>query len=253
MTLSLQGLTKAYGGLRVVDDVRFEVPSGALVGVIGPNGAGKSTLFSLVTGFLAADAGDVAFEGRTLGRASPMERARAGMVRTFQVPREFSHLTVRENLMAASPGQAGEKLLSTFFRPGLVKAQEARNAEKAEETIAFLRLHKVADLPAGRLSGGQKKLVELGRALMTGARMILLDEPFAGVNPVLIEELSVRIRELNGRGIGFLIIEHDLPALNRLVSTLHVMDRGRLIASGTPDEVLADPKVRDAYLGGAAA
>lgn len=253
MTLSLQGLTKAYGGLRVVDDVRFEVPSGALVGVIGPNGAGKSTLFSLVTGFLAADAGDVAFEGRTLGRASPMERARAGMVRTFQVPREFSHLTVRENLMAASPGQAGEKLLSTFFRPGLVKAQEARNAEKAEETIAFLRLQKVADLPAGRLSGGQKKLVELGRALMTGARMILLDEPFAGVNPVLIEELSVRIRELNGRGIGFLIIEHDLPALNRLVSTLHVMDRGRLIASGTPDEVLADPKVRDAYLGGAAA
>ncbi|QTL04098.1 ABC transporter ATP-binding protein [Aquabacter sp. L1I39] len=253
MTLSIQGLTKAYGGLRVVDDVRFEVPTGALVGVIGPNGAGKSTLFSLVTGFLAADAGDVAFEGRALGRASPMERARAGMVRTFQVPREFSHLTVRENLMAASPGQAGEGLLSAFFRPGLVKAQEVRNAEKAEETIAFLRLQKVADLPAGRLSGGQKKLVELGRALMTGARMILLDEPFAGVNPVLIEELSVRIRELNGRGIGFLIIEHDLPALNRLVSTLHVMDRGRLIASGTPGEVLADPKVRDAYLGGAAA
>ncbi|MDE1570682.1 ABC transporter ATP-binding protein [Aquabacter sp. P-9] len=253
MTLSIQGLTKAYGGLRVVDDVRFEVPAGALVGVIGPNGAGKSTLFSLVTGFLAADAGEVAFEGRSLGRASPMERARAGMVRTFQVPREFSHLTVRENLMAASPGQAGEGLLSAFFRPGLVKAQEAHIAEKAEETIAFLRLQKVADLPAGRLSGGQKKLVELGRALMTGARMILLDEPFAGVNPVLIEELSVRIRELNERGIGFLIIEHDLPALNRLVSTLHVMDRGRLIASGTPSEVLADPKVRDAYLGGAAA
>lgn len=253
MTLSIQGLTKAYGGLRVVDDVRFEVPSGALVGVIGPNGAGKSTLFSLVTGFLAADAGDVAFEGRALGRANPMERARAGMVRTFQVPREFFHLTVRENLMAASPGQAGEGLLSAFFRPGLVKAQEASIAEKAEETIAFLRLQKVADLPAGRLSGGQKKLVELGRALMTGARMILLDEPFAGVNPVLIEELSVRIRELNERGIGFLIIEHDLPALNRLVSTLHVMDRGRLIASGTPGEVLADPKVRDAYLGGAAA
>lgn len=253
MTLSIQGLTKAYGGLRVVDDVRFEVPAGALVGVIGPNGAGKSTLFSLVTGFLAADAGEVAFEGRSLGRASPMERARAGMVRTFQVPREFSHLTVRENLMSASPGQAGEGLLSAFFRPGLVRAQEAHITEKAEETIAFLRLQKVADLPAGRLSGGQKKLVELGRALMTGARMILLDEPFAGVNPVLIEELSVRIRELNERGIGFLIIEHDLPALNRLVSTLHVMDRGRLIASGTPSEVLADPKVRDAYLGGAAA
>ncbi|OYW52100.1 MAG: ABC transporter ATP-binding protein [Rhizobiales bacterium 17-65-6] len=253
MTLSIQGLTKAYGGLRVVDDVRFDVPAGALVGVIGPNGAGKSTLFSLVTGFLGADAGDVSFEGRPLGRATPMERARAGMVRTFQVPREFAHLTVRENLMAASPGQAGERLIATFFRPGLVKAQEAEIAAKVEETIAFLRLQKVADVPAGRLSGGQKKLVELGRALMTGARMILLDEPFAGVNPVLVEELSVRIRELHARGIGFLIIEHDLPALNRLVSTLHVMDRGRLIASGTPAEVLADPRVRDAYLGGAAA
>ncbi|TDT93455.1 amino acid/amide ABC transporter ATP-binding protein 1 (HAAT family) [Azorhizobium sp. AG788] len=253
MTLSIQGLTKAYGGLRVVDEVRFEVPSGALVGVIGPNGAGKSTLFSLITGFLAADGGNVAFEGRALGRASPMERARAGMVRTFQVPREFSHLTVRENLMAAYPKQSGERLIDTFFRPGRVKAEEAAIAREVEETIAFLRLQKVADVPAGRLSGGQKKLVELGRALMTGARMILLDEPFAGVNPVLIEELSVRIRELNARGIGFLIIEHDLPALNKLVSTLHVMDRGQLIASGTPAEVLANPRVRDAYLGGAAA
>ncbi|MGU3493079.1 ABC transporter ATP-binding protein [Xanthobacteraceae bacterium A53D] len=253
MSLAIQGLTKAYGGLHVVNDVRFEVPQGALVGVIGPNGAGKSTLFSLITGFLAADAGDVAFEGRSLGRASPMERARSGMVRTFQVPREFSHLTVRENLMAAAPGQAGERLLDAFFRPGTVKAQEKEIAAKVEETIAFLRLAKVADVPAGRLSGGQKKLVELGRALMTGARMILLDEPFAGVNPVLIEELSVRIRELNERGIGFLIIEHDLPALNKLVSTLHVMDRGELIASGTPAEVLNNPRVRDAYLGGAAA
>lgn len=253
MTLAIQGLTKAYGGLHVVSDVRFEVPQGALVGVIGPNGAGKSTLFSLITGFLAADAGDVAFEGRSLGRASPMERARAGMVRTFQVPREFSHLTVRENLMAAAPGQAGERLIDAFFRFGKVQAQETEIAAKVEETIAFLRLAKVADVPAGRLSGGQKKLVELGRALMTGARMILLDEPFAGVNPVLIEELSVRIRELNARGIGFLIIEHDLPALNKLVSTLHVMDRGALIASGTPAEVLANPRVRDAYLGGAAA
>ncbi|WP_029003795.1 ABC transporter ATP-binding protein [Azorhizobium doebereinerae] len=253
MTLAIQGLTKAYGGLHVVNDVRFEVPSGALVGVIGPNGAGKSTLFSLITGFLAADAGDVSFEGRSLGRASPMERARAGMVRTFQVPREFSHLTVRENLLAAAPGQSGERLIDTFFRPGRVKAEEAAIAREAAETIDFLRLAKVADVPAGRLSGGQKKLVELGRALMTGARMILLDEPFAGVNPVLIEELSVRIRELNGRGIGFLIIEHDLAALNKLVSTLHVMDRGVLIASGAPAEVLGNPRVRDAYLGGAAA
>jgi branched-chain amino acid transport system ATP-binding protein len=175
------------------------------------------------------------------------------MVRTFQVPREFTHLTVRENLMAAAPGQSGERLVHALFRPGRVRAEEARIAEEAAATVAFLRLDRVADSPAGRLSGGQKKLLELGRALMTGARLILLDEPFAGVNPVLIGELSDRIRELNGRGVGFFIIEHDLGALTRLVSELHVMDRGRLIASGTPGEVLADAQVRDAYLGGAAA
>jgi len=253
MSLVLTGLTKTYGGLHVVDTVGFSVADGAMVGLIGPNGAGKSTLFSLVTGFLAADAGEVSYAGRAFGTASPMQRARAGMVRSFQVPREFTHLTVRDNLIAAAPDQIGEGLIGAFFRPAAVRAQEAALIARADETIAFLRLGKVADVPAGKLSGGQKKLVELGRALMTGARMILLDEPFAGVNPVLIAELSDRIRDLNARGLGFLIIEHDLGALTRLVNTLHVMDRGRLIASGTPDAVLADPQVRDAYLGGAAA
>lgn len=253
MTLVLSGLTKAYGGLRVVDNVSLSVPSDGLVGVIGPNGAGKSTLFSLATGFLAADSGTVSFDGRDLTAVAATGRARAGMVRTFQVPREFTHLTVRENLMAAAPGQAGEGLLAVFFRPGAIAAEERAIAARADETLAFLRLDAVAGTPAGRLSGGQKKLLELGRALMTGARLILLDEPFAGVNPVLIEELSARIRDLADRGVGFLIIEHDLRALTRLVSTLHVMDRGRLIASGAPAAVLAEPAVRDAYLGGAAA
>lgn len=256
MTLSIRGLTKSYGGLTVVDGASIEVPSAGLTGIIGPNGAGKSTLFSLITGFLAADSGRVAFQERDLSRASPMARAAAGMVRTFQVPKEFTHLTVRENLMAAAPRQSGERLLDLFVRPARVRADEARAAAEAERLIAFLRLSKVADIPSGRLSGGQKKLLELGRALMTGARLILLDEPFAGVNPVLIEELSERIREINQGGAqggaGFLIIEHDLGALTRLVSSLHVMDRGRVIASGAPDAVLAEPAVRDAYLGGAA-
>jgi branched-chain amino acid transport system ATP-binding protein len=249
MTLKLENLSKAYGGQVVVDRVGFEVAPGAMVGVIGPNGAGKSTLFSLITGFIEGE-GSVSLGGRVLDRAAPFERARAGMVRTFQVPREFTHLTVRENLMAAGPLQAGEGLLSVFLRPGRVQAEEKALAAKVEEAIAFLRLGPVADRPAGMLSGGQKKLLELGRALMTGAKLILLDEPFAGVNPVLIEELSVRIRELNQRGIGFLIIEHDLGALSRLVPLLHVMDRGRIIASGAPEVVLADPGVREAYLGG---
>lgn len=251
MRLSIEGLTKAYGGLKVVDGVSLSVPEGDVVGVIGPNGAGKSTLFSLVTGFLDADGGRVRLGDTDCSALSSVRRAKAGMVRTFQVPREFSHLTVRENLLAAGPGQSGERLVDVFFRPGRVRDEERRLEQKVDGLLAFLKLDRVAQVPSGKLSGGQKKLLELGRALMTGARLILLDEPFAGVNPVLIEELSERIRELNRDGVGFLVIEHDLGALTRLASTLHVMDRGRLIASGLPSEVLALERVRDAYLGGA--
>ena len=250
MILNINDVSKAYGGLVVVDKVSIRLDDGEMIGVIGPNGAGKSTLFSLVTGFVEANDGDVVLDGRSIGLQSAAERARHGMVRTFQVPREFANMTVRENLMAAAPRQCGENLINAFFRPRLVAAQEKQVGACVDETIAFLKLERVADSLAGQLSGGQKKLLELGRALMTGARVILLDEPFAGVNPVLIEELSSKIRELNARGVGFLIIEHDLGALSRLVSKLYVMDRGRLIASGTPQEVLADPLVREAYIGG---
>jgi branched-chain amino acid transport system ATP-binding protein len=251
MTLSLSSVAKSFGGFKAVDDISLEVPIGGLVGIIGPNGAGKSTLFSLITGFLAPDAGTVSLRGEDITRLATHERARRGMVRTFQVPREFSHLTVRENLMVAAPGQSGETLRGLFLRPATVRAEEAAIAARVADTIALLRLEPVADMPAARLSGGQKKLLELGRALMTNPSLILLDEPFAGVNPVLIEALSELIRRLNARGTGFLIIEHDLPALTRLVTTLHVMDRGRLLASGAPAEVLAAPEVREAYLGGA--
>ncbi|MER8549885.1 ABC transporter ATP-binding protein [Mesorhizobium sp. M1169] len=250
MNLAIEGLTKVYGALRVVDNVSFTVPTGDIVGVIGPNGAGKSTLFSLVTGFLDAAEGQVRLNEKPIGHLSAVERARSGMVRTFQVPREFSHLTVRQNLMAAAPKQSGESLVDLFFRPGRIRGEEDTISREVDAMLDFLRLSQVAHTLAVRLSGGQKKLVELGRALMTGARLILLDEPFAGVNPVLIEEIAERIRELNAKGIGFLIIEHDLGALTRLVSTLHVMDRGRLIASGVPAGVLADKQVREAYLGG---
>jgi branched-chain amino acid transport system ATP-binding protein len=252
MSLVLANLTKAYGGQRVVDQVSLTIPENGMTGIIGPNGAGKSTLFSLVTGFIDADSGSVRLGDHVLDRLPAHARAQAGMVRTFQVPREYSHLSVRENLAAAAPGQTGETLAGLFFRPALVRAEEKQLAERVAATLAFLRLDKVADQAAAGLSGGQKKLLELGRALMTGARLILLDEPFAGVNPVLIEQLSERIRELHARGTGFLIIEHDLGALSRLVSTMHVMDRGAVIASGTPAEVLASPAVREAYLGGKA-
>jgi branched-chain amino acid transport system ATP-binding protein len=157
---------------------------------------------------------------------------------------------VRENLMAAAPGQTGESLIGLFTRPGDVRREEAKIAETVEATLTFLRLSEVADRPSGLLSGGQKKLLELGRALMVSPRLILLDEPFAGVNPVLIEAIVKRVRELNARGIGFIIIEHDLGALTRLVPQLAVMDRGRIIAQGEPTAVLEDATVREAYLGG---
>ena len=253
MSLIVRDIAKSWGGFRALDGVSFEMESTGLLGIIGPNGAGKSTLFSVVSGFIAADAGNGSLDGVALDRLGPAARARAGMIRTFQVPREFHHLTVRENLMAAAPGQSGEGLVGLFLRPGRVRAEEAAIRAEADATIDFLRLTRVADTPAGRLSGGQKKLVELGRALMAKPRLILLDEPFAGVNPVLIEEIMDRIRDLNARGIGFLVIEHDLGALSRLVPRFVVMDRGRVLAAGAPDDVLADPAVREAYLGGAVA
>ena len=251
MSLQVTNISKAFGGFKALSGVSLEVPTGALVGLIGPNGAGKSTLFSVVSGFMPPDEGAIGFDGRSLNGLNPAGRARTGLVRTFQVPREFAHLTVRENMMAAAPGQTGESLVGLFFRPGKVREEEERLAEEVSEVIRFLRLDRVADEPAGKLSGGQKKLVELGRALLVKPRLILLDEPFAGVNPVLIGEIMERIRELNGRGIGFLVIEHDLEALTRLAPQLYVMDQGRILTVGAPEAVLADARVREAYLGGA--
>jgi branched-chain amino acid transport system ATP-binding protein len=235
-----------------VDDVSFEADAAGITGLIGPNGAGKSTLFAVVTGFLSADAGTIAFGGAEIQDLTPQARARLGLARTFQVPRPFTHLTVRENLMAAAPGQPGERVLTLMLRPGAVRRREREVRAQADALLDFLGLAHVAGNRAGVLSGGQQKLLELGRALMTEPRYVLLDEPYAGVNPVLIEELSGRIRTLAERGTGFLIVEHNLPALSRLAGRLLVMDRGRLIASGTPQEVLADRTVQDAYIGGAA-
>jgi branched-chain amino acid transport system ATP-binding protein len=189
--------------------------------------------------------------GRTLDGTGPVERARAGMVRTFQVPREFRHMTVRENLCAAAPDQPGEHLINLVLRRARVRAREREVREQAEQVLTFLKLGHVADVPSGRLSGGQKKLLELGRVMMLRPRIVLLDEPFAGVNAVLIAEIMDRIRELHARGVGFLIIEHDLDALANLVDDMHVLDHGSLLASGPPQMVLADPRVREAYLGGA--
>lgn len=251
MSLEIDAIAVAFGGFQALSGVSLAVPTGGLVGLIGPNGAGKSTLFSVISGFLAPGSGHVTLDGRRIDRLGAPARARAGMVRTFQVPREFGDLSVRQNLMAAAPHQRGESLLGLFLHPRQVAREEAEIAARADALIHTLRLAPVAELAARALSGGQKKLLELGRALMLRPRLVLLDEPFAGVNPVLIGQIMERITELHATGIGFLIIEHDLDALSRLVPVLAVMDRGRIIAHGAPAAVLDDAAVRDAYLGGA--
>jgi branched-chain amino acid transport system ATP-binding protein len=248
--LEVFGLGKAFDGLRVVEDVSIAVAGDELAGLIGPNGAGKSTLFALITGFEDADEGEVRFFGELLNNLPPERRARKGLARTFQIPRPFSHLTVRQNLAVAAPDQSGEHLLAVFARPGKVRREEAAIARRVEEVLAFLELDRVAETPGRQLSGGQRKLLEIGRVLMTAPRFLLLDEPFAGVNPRLIEVIADKIRALNAEGIGCLVVEHNIQALARLVGRLFVMDWGRILAEGAPGEVLARPEVRDAYIGG---
>ncbi|MEO8135762.1 MAG: ABC transporter ATP-binding protein [Betaproteobacteria bacterium] len=249
--LAALGVSKSFDGFRVLDDVSISVAERGLTGIAGTNGAGKSTLFAVLSGQLGADAGRVSFAGDDITTLRPMRRAQRGLGRTFQVPREFGHLTVRENLLAAAPRDYGETLRSVFFGWRRVAREETTLREQADGWIEFLNLKAVAGTSAGSLSGGQKKLLELGRMLMLSPKCILLDEPFAGVNPVLVAEISARIRELNAtRGIAFVIIEHHLEALQALVSHLYVMDQGRIIADGEPVAVLSEPRVHEAYMGG---
>ena len=249
--LAAADISKSYGEFRVLDRVSFEVSERGVVGIVGTNGAGKSTLFAAVSGQLSADTGSVTFDGDDISNLPPMRRAQRGLGRTFQVPREFKHLSVRENLLAAAPRDYGETLRSVFIGWARVATEEARLAETAERWISFLNLKAVMGQLAVNLSGGQKKLLELGRVLMLNPKCILLDEPFAGVNPVLIGEISDKIRELNAsQGIAFVIIEHHLEALKALVQHLYVMDQGRVIADGDPVVVLDDPRVHEAYMGG---
>ena len=249
--LAATGVRKSFDGFLVLDDVSFAVPERGLTGIVGTNGAGKSTLFAVVSGQLEADGGRVTFADADITGLPPMRRARLGLGRTFQVPREFAHLTVRENFLVAARREYGETLRSVFIGWGRVRREERALRERADAWIEFLNLKQVRGKPAGTLSGGQKKLLELGRMLMLEPKCILLDEPFAGVNPVLVGEISARIRELNAtHGIAFVIIEHHLEALKALVGHLYVMDQGRVIADGDPAAVLAEPRVLEAYMGG---
>ena len=252
MMLSVDNVTRQFGGFKAVDGVSLQLAEREILGIAGTNGAGKSTLFAAIAGQQPADAGRIRFDGHGITRLPPYRRARLGLVRTFQVPREFKSLSVHQNLLAAAANPQGERLLNAFVRTRSLREHEEQLVAKADGILQFLNLTRVRDKLAGGLSGGQKKLVELGRVLMLDPRCILLDEPFAGVNPVLIEEICERVRELHARGIAFIVIEHHLQALKALSQRMIVMDRGSILAEGDPHTVLDDPRVQEAYMGGVA-
>lgn len=250
--LQVKSASRHFGGFTAVDQVSLQLGAKEILGIAGTNGAGKSTLFAGIAGQQPPDGGSIEFAGQDITHLPPHQRARLGLVRTFQVPREFSSLTVHENLLAAAANPQGERLINAFFSTPSRRAYEKALSDKADGILKFLNLAKVRDVRAGGLSGGQKKLVELGRVLMLDPQCILLDEPFAGVNPVLIGEICERVLELNAQGIAFIVIEHHLQALKNISHRMLVMDRGRVLAEGLPEAVLNDPRVQEAYMGGVA-
>lgn len=247
--LQLENLAKSFGALRALDGVSLAVARGSITGLIGPNGAGKTTLFNAIAGAIAPDAGRILFEGRDIAGLRADEVFHRGIGRTFQIPRPLPALSVMENLLLAPTAQAGERFWAAWLRRGAIREQEAAHREKAREVLEFTGLARLKDEPAGVLSGGQQKLLELSRILMVDPKMILLDEPAAGVNPVLLESLVERIRLLHQRGVTFLLIEHNMDVVMRLCNPVIVMAQGRLVTQGEPTAVRSDPRVIDAYLG----
>jgi neutral amino acid transport system ATP-binding protein len=242
--LEVEGVVRAFGGVRAVDGATLAVEQGSITGLIGPNGAGKSTLFNCISGFLRPQAGRVALEGRRIDRRAPHRIARAGLVRTFQTPRALARMTVLENVLLATPRHPGERLGGRGAR----REREAR--VRARELLELVRLDGHAAALAGTLSGGQRKLLDLVRALMAEPRILLLDEPMAGVSPTVRVQLLEHILDLREReGLTFLIVEHDLDFVMRASDRVIVMAEGRVIAEGSPDAVRADERVVDAYLG----
>ena len=248
--IDVAGLVKRFGGHRAVDSASFAVARGSITGLIGPNGAGKTTCFNCIAGSLRPDGGRVRFAGEDITGLPPHRVFRRGLVRTFQIPQELGALTVIENLMLTPEGQDGERVWEGLLRPGRVAAQERRIAERAREVLEQVDLAREARNYAGNLSGGQRKLLELARALMSQPRLILLDEPSAGVNPTLTLRLVEHIERLRDRfGITFFVIAHDMDFMLRLCERLIVMTRGRVLISGEPQTVLGDAGVQAAYLG----
>ncbi|MCZ8046360.1 MAG: ABC transporter ATP-binding protein [Microcystis aeruginosa K13-05] len=249
MLLSAKGLSKSFGGIRAVNNAYLDVPQGSITGLIGPNGAGKTTLFNLLSNFIRPDKGEVFLDGQPIHQLPPYQIALKGCVRTFQVARVLSRLTVLENMLLASPGQTGENFLKVWFQGAKIRQQEQENRLKALEILDSIGLGEKAQDYAGALSGGQRKLLEIGRVLMTEPKLILLDEPAAGVNPTLIAQINDHIIEWNRQGITFLIIEHNMDVIMSLCHHVWVLAEGTNLADGIPSEIQKNERVLKAYLG----
>jgi branched-chain amino acid transport system ATP-binding protein len=248
--LSANSLVKRFDGVAAVDSVTIGVGQGEIVGLIGPNGAGKTTLFDLIAGEQRPTSGRVSLNGVAVESLPPHLRLAHGLGRTFQIPRPFPGMTLIENVMLGAQGQSGERIWPNWFAPHLIARQERACRDKAMALLCFVRLERLAGEPAQTLSGGERKLLELARALMAEPRLLLLDEPAAGVNPSLLEVIVKRIVEINRRGVAVLVIEHNMDVIVRLCGRVYVMAAGKLLCEGRPKDVTSDPRVVEAYLGG---
>ncbi len=246
--LVADGVQRQFGGLKAVDVDHFELQRGSITALIGPNGAGKTTFFNLLTGFDRPNQGEWTFDGRSLAGMAPYKVARTGMVRTFQLTKALSKMTVIENMLLGAPQQKGENFFKGLI-PGLWRSQENANTARAEELLAHFKLDAKREDFAGSLSGGQRKLLEMARALMVKPNLVMLDEPMAGVNPALKQSLLDHIRELREAGMTVLFVEHDMDMVRDVSDWVVVMAQGRIIAEGPPREIMQQQAVIDAYLG----
>ena len=252
--LEIMDVRRRFGGIMAVDGATLDVEEGSVTALIGPNGAGKTTLFNVITGFYRADHGSIRFQGGEIARRPPHVIARLGMVRTFQITKALARMPVIDNMMLAAPAQPGEQLVNLLVRPAASRRREREVRERADELLSVFQLERLRDEYAGILSGGQRKLLEFARALMADPRMLLLDEPMAGINPTLGARLLEHMHRLRReRGMTFLFVEHDMEVVMGHSDRVIVMAEGKVIATGPPEEVRRDRRVIDAYLGGGAA
>lgn len=250
--IDVRSVSKHFGGVAAVSNCSLQVERGSVTGLIGPNGAGKTTLFNIVAGTLEPGEGQIIFDGQDVTGLKPHQLFKRGMLRTFQIAHEFSQMTALENLMMVPGDQLGESLAATWFKPSLVRQNDLEVRQKANDVIDFLKLGPVKNELAGNLSGGQKKLLELGRTMMVDAKVVLLDEVAAGVNRTLLQDLAANIERMNKElGYTFFVIEHDMDLIGRLCDPVIVMAAGQVIAQGSMEEIRQNPEIIEAYFGAA--